>query len=162
MADQGIIVPVGDGESYWVSSLVIREKSDSRLCICLDWRISTRSSREHHLVATVDDITPRLCGATQLSKLDTAQGNWNASLAKQLQTLTTFNTQKGRYKFFRIPFGLKMSQDIFHRMIDQTYNCQSTLGIADDVQAFGDDSDHDLHLYGVIENQIGRYQIKFW
>ena len=34
MVEQGITVPVGDGESDWVDSPVIRERPDGSLCIC--------------------------------------------------------------------------------------------------------------------------------
>ena len=34
MVNQCIISPMGDDESDWVNSLVIREKPDGRLCIC--------------------------------------------------------------------------------------------------------------------------------
>ena len=41
-----------------------------------------------------------------------------------------------------------MSQDIYQRKIDQTYeNCQGAVGNADDIQVFGDGSAHDIHLY---------------
>ena len=46
-----------------------------------------------------------------------------------------------------MPFGLKMSQDIFQK-INQTYEkCKEAVGIADDIQVFGNDSTHDLHLH---------------
>ena len=48
--------------------------------------------------------------------------------------------------------GLRMSQDIVQEKIDQTYqNYQSAVGITDDVQVFGDDWTHDLHLHRVTE-----------
>ena len=37
-----------------------------------------------------------------------------------------------------------MGQDIFERKIDQTYkNCKGAVGIADDVQVFGNEETHD-------------------
>ena len=39
-------------------------------------------------------------------------GFWSIHLNKPRSLLTTFNTQKGRYRFLRIPFGLKMSPDV--------------------------------------------------
>ena len=116
-------------------------------------RPPTRSTRgEYQPVPTVDDITLRLCGATHFPKLDAAQGYLIVPLVKESQALTTFNTHKGRHKFLRMPNGLRMSQDIFKRKTDQAYeNCRGAAGIADDKQAFGDDSIHDLHLHEAIE-----------
>ena len=73
-------------------------------------------------------------------------------LTKESQALTTFNKHKGRYKFFRMPFGVRMSQDIFQGKIDQTYeNYRGASWIVDDIQVFGDDSTHDLHLRKVMQ-----------
>ena len=61
IVDQGITVPVKNGEYGWVDSLEIKEKPDSRLCICLDWKeINNVIKKEHHPMPTVDDITLRL------------------------------------------------------------------------------------------------------
>ena len=73
--------------------------------------------REHHPVPTVDDISPKLCGSTLFSKLDAKQGYWNVKHDKESLYLTTFNTHRGRYRFCRIPLGLRMSQDIFRRKL---------------------------------------------
>ena len=74
MVEQGIITPV-NGPSAWVNVLVIHENSDSRLRSCLDPKDPNKViKREHHPVPTVDNITPKLCGSTLISKLDAKQG----------------------------------------------------------------------------------------
>ena len=60
MVGQAVIVPVGDGESDGVNSLVIKEEPDDRLWICLDTKnLSKVIEREHRPVPTADDISPR-------------------------------------------------------------------------------------------------------
>ena len=45
-----------------------------------------------------------------------------------------------------------MSQDIFQKKIDQTYEkCKRAVGIVDDIQVFGSDQTHDLHLHEAME-----------
>ena len=57
MVRQGIIAPV-QGHSDWVDSLVIREKPNRSLRICLDPKDLNKAIKiEHHLVPTLDDIT---------------------------------------------------------------------------------------------------------
>ena len=46
---------------------------------------------------------------------------WNVFLDKESSYLTTLNSPFGRYRFNRMPFGLKMSQNIFQTKIDQTF-----------------------------------------
>ena len=152
LVEQGIITPV-EGPTDWVNSLVVREKPDGRLRICLDPKDLNRAiKREHHPIPSIDDILPRLVGATKFTKLDSTQAFLNVPLDYESSLLTTFNTPWGRLRFLRMPFGLKMSQDIFQRKIDQAFkNCMGAVGIADDIQVFGNDQNHDLHLHKAME-----------
>ena len=62
MVRQCIIAPV-EGHSGWVNSLVIREKPNCSVRICLDPKdLNKAIKQEHHPVPTLDDITPRLYG----------------------------------------------------------------------------------------------------
>ena len=64
----------------------------------------------------------------------------------------TFNTPWGRFRFLRMPFGLKMSQDVFQKKIDQAFeNCKGAVGIADDIQVFSTDGNYDLDLHDAME-----------
>ena len=72
--------------------------------------------------------------------------------------LMTFNTYLGRYRFLCVPFGLKMSQDIFQmRMDDIVAQCPSVLAIHDDVFIYGkNDRDHDaniINLFNVAQKE---------
>ena len=53
-----------------------------------------------------------------------------------------------------MPFGLRMSQDVFQFEIDETYrNCLGAIGIADDITVHGEDeSHHDLHLHDAMQH----------
>ena len=116
MVEQGIITPV-NVSSAWVNALVICEKPNGTLRTCLDPKdLNKVIKREHHPVPTVDNDTPKLCGSTLFSKLDDVkQGYWNVKLDDESLYLTTFNTHTGRYRFFRISSGLRMSQDILQK-----------------------------------------------
>ena len=73
-----------------------------------------------------------------------------------------FNTHLGRYCFLRVPFGLKISQDIFWmRMDDIIVQCPGILAIHDDVFIYGkDDSDHDTNLVNLFNvAQKGRLSL---
>ena len=117
--------------------------------VCLDRKhLNKAIKREYHPVSTLDDIT----------LLD---GYWNIKLDEEQTLLTTFNTHKGRCKFLRMPFGLKMSQDIFQKKMDQACErCKGAVGITDDIQVFGNDNTHDLHLHEAME-RTRRIGIKF-
>lgn len=51
--------------------------------------------------------------------------------------MTTFNTPFGRYRFLRLPFGLKSAQDVFQKRIDETFHGIAGIEIvADDILIF--------------------------
>ena len=51
-----------------------------------------------------------------------------------------------------MPFELRMSHDIFQQNIDQTYeNGKDAVGVADDVQVFGNEKTHDRNLHEAME-----------
>ena len=72
--------------------------------------------------------------------------------------LMTFNTHLSRYRFLHVPFGLKMSQDIFQmRMDDIVAQCPGVLAIHNDVFIYGKDNrDHDtniINLFNVAQKE---------
>lgn len=105
--------------------------------------------REHYVIPTLEEILPKLTGAQLFSIVDAKCGYWNVVLDKESSYLTTFNSPFGRYCFKRMPFGLKMSQDIFQVKIDQTFEgCEGVVGIADDIVISGkteEEHDHNIH-----------------
>ena len=154
MVKNGIITKLEEGEpTPWVNSLVYRRKQNGRLRLCLDPKdLNAAIQREHHVTPTLEEILPKLTGATVFSIVDAKCGYWNVVLDKQSSYLTTFNSPFGRYRFNRMPFGLKMSQDIFQTKIDQTFEgCEGVAGIADDIVVFGKTSEeHDRNMHGML------------
>ena len=154
MESQGIIAKLKEGEpTAWVNSLVYRRKPNGKLRICLDPKDLNRAiSREHHVIPTLEEILPKLSGAKFFSIVDAKCGYWNVELDNESSYLTTFNSPFGRYRFLRMPFGLKMSQDVFQAKIDQTFEgCEGTIGIADDIVIFRkSEQEHDRHLHDML------------
>ena len=94
--------------------------------------------REHYKAPTLEEISHWLSGATVFSKMDTKNGFWSIHLDTPSSYLTTFNMHKGRYRFLRMPFGLKMSQDVFQMRMDNiTERLAGIISIHDDICIFG-------------------------
>ena len=97
-------------------------------------------------------------GATRFSKVDGNKAFFGMHLTEEASLLTTFNTHLRRYRFLRVPFRLKMSQDIFQmRMDDIVAQCPGVLAIHDDVFIYRkDDRDHDaniINLFNVAQKE---------
>ena len=153
MEKEGVIKKVNE-PTEWVNSLLVETKPDGKMRICLDPSDLNRAiKREHYPVPVLEDLIPELAGSDTFTKLDAKDGYWHVKLNEKSSFLTTFNTPFGRYRYLRMPFGLRMSQDVFQRKIDEIYGpCTGAIGIADDVTVHGKgDKDHDLHLHEAME-----------
>ena len=73
-------------------------------------------------------------------------------LDEESSYLTTFNYPFGWYRFLRMPFGLKMSQDVFQSRIDQLMEgCVGTTGIVDDMIVYAEtEEEQDRRLHGLM------------
>ena len=138
----------------WVSSITYPRKPDGTLCICLDPRdLNKAIIREHYKAPTLEEISHKLAGATVFSKLDTKDRFWSGHLDDASSHLTTFNTHKGRYRFLRMPFSLKMAQDVFQVRMDQiTERLPGIIAIYNDICVFGKTQEqHDKHLLQLLK-----------
>ena len=133
----------------WVSSLTYPKKANGKLRICLDPKdLNKAIICENHKAPTLEEIAHILMGATKFSKVDSNKAFFGMHLTEEASLLMTFNTHLGRYRFLHVPFGLKMSQDIFQmRMDDIVAQCPSVLAIHDDVFIYRkNDRDHDTNI----------------
>ena len=71
-------------------------------------------------------------------------------LTHEASLLTTFNSHRGQFQFLWMPFGAKMSQDMFQ--LDAILKqCPGVIGIHDDMVIFGvDQEDHDANLINLL------------
>lgn len=97
MEESDIICKV-DSPTPWVNSLVVVEKPNHKLRVCLDPKdLNVAIQRPHYPMKTLEDVLPQLSGAMYFTKLDVRSGYWAISLTEQSSYLTTFNTPYGRY-----------------------------------------------------------------
>ena len=161
MEQQGVIRKVGEGPqpTKWVNSLVHRRKVNGQLRICLDPKdLNKAIRRDYHVTPALEEILPKFNGAKYFSILDSKSGYWNIELDEPSSYLTTFNSPFGRYRFLRMPFGLRMAQDVFHHRIDQLIEgCPGVTGIADDIVVFGrTEEEHDANLHTLMERCVAK------
>ena len=149
MIAEDIIVLVTE-PTDWVNSIVcyVTDKPDGtkKVRLCLDPKdLNKNIQREHYYSKTVDEILPLLFGSTKISASDTNKGYYHVELDYKSSLLCTFNTPFGRFRPTRLPFGVKIAQDIFQRRLDEIQkDIPNVAGIADDILVFGSsDIEHD-------------------
>ena len=148
----GIIDKV-DGPTDWVSNLVIVEKPNGKLCVCLDPRdLNQAIKRQHYQLPTAKDILSQMAGAKYFSKLDASSGYWQLKFDEQSSKLLAFHTPFGRYKFKRLPFGVNCASEIFQAEVTEILEgLEGCANAQDDIVVWGDTKDnHDRRLKNVL------------
>ncbi|UYV74356.1 K02A2.6-like [Cordylochernes scorpioides] len=153
MEKKNIIAKV-DYPTDWISNLVL-VKSTKKLRICIDPReLNVALKRAEYPIPTIEEIIPNLQNAKIFTVVDTKDGFWNVKLSDESSNLTTFWTPFGRYKFLRMPFGLKTASEEYQRRLYEIFQGLEGIEIiADDILILGKgDSyeealkDHDRNL----------------
>ena len=153
MQSIGVITKVNQ-PTDWVSSLAFSHKENGKLRLCIDPKeLNEAVKRTYHKMPALEEITYKFSRVKVFSKLDARHGYWSVVLDEESSYLTTFNTPFGRYRFLRLPFGLRVSQDIFQEKMDMIIQrCPGTLGIVDDIAVFGrDEEEHDRNLHNLMQ-----------
>ena len=152
MVKQDILVPQIE-PTPWVSSVTYPVKPTGEVRPCLDVRdLNKAIIRENHKPQTVEEIAHQLAGAVVFTKADALKAFLQVHLTKESSKLLVINTHKGRYRFKRMPFGAKMSQDVFQMKMDLIMErCPGVISILDDIVVYGvSEEDHDLNLINLL------------
>ncbi|XP_064638291.1 uncharacterized protein LOC135494308 [Lineus longissimus] len=154
------IIKKVDSPTDWVSSLVAVKKPNGTLRICIDPKpLNCALKRSHYPLPVVDDLLPELANVKVYSVLDVKNGYWHVELDEPSSLLTTFGTPFGRFRWLRLPFGVKPASEIFQRHLDQVINgAKGVELIADDMLITGEGDtiedaikDHDQNIISLLE-----------
>ena len=157
MIKDDIIAEVTD-PTDWVNSIVchITETDDGKkkARLCLDPKnLNENIQREHYYTRTIEEVLPHLHGKKYFSVADTKKGYWHVELDHESSMLCTFNTPFGRYRFKRLPFGIRVSQDVFQKKLDEIYKgIDNVTNIADDIIVYGaTQQEHDQAFISMLD-----------
>lgn len=143
------IIEVKQGPASWVSPLVVVGKTNGEPRICLDLRrVNEAVLRERHPMPVVDEYLARLGTGKYWSKLDIKDAFLQVELAPESRDVTVFITNKGLFRFKRLPFGLVTAPELFQKVMDQILaGCSGTYWYLDDVIVEGNGrEEHDERL----------------
>ena len=144
MTSDGIIEKVNQ-PTDWVSSMLVVSKpsieadGETKIRICLDPRdLNVAIKREHFPMSTIKEIATRLNGSKLFSVFDASKGLWQVELDEKSSLLTTFNTPFARYRWQRVPFGIKSAPEVWQRkMREHVEGLKGVEVIADDFVTVG-------------------------
>ena len=158
MEKLGVIHKV-DHPTEWVNSMVITEKPNGDLRICLDPKDLNRNIlREHYPLPKKEEIFAEMCGAKWFSKLNASQAFWQITLCDKSKDYTTFNTPFRRWAYDRLPYGVCSAPEVFHKVMEQMMeNINGVRVYMDDILVWGHtEKEHDERLEAV-RDRIRKY-----
>ena len=134
LTKEGIITEVKE-HTEWINSIVPVMKSNGSLRLCLDPKnLNKAIKRNQWYLRTIDDILPELAKSKIKTLKDATSGYWHIVLDLASSLLTMFNTPWGKYRWLRLPFGLKIASDVFQERLDRVLRLlEGVHGIADDI-----------------------------
>ena len=153
MVEDGIIEAV-TVPTKWVSPLVLVMKTGGQIRICLDpSSLNEAIKREHYAIPTADEIFARLHGSTYFSTLDATSGFLQMKLDEESSYKTTFASPYGRYRYLRLPFGIKSAPEVYHRTVADLFSdIDGVETYIDDFIIHGSTEEHhDQHLRQVLD-----------
>ncbi len=117
MVDDGVIEPVRD--SRWCSPIVPVRKPDGSIRVCVDYRaVNEVTPLVRHYMPTLDELLERAGGCGVLLTLDLTTGFHQVRIGENSKDITTFGSPWGKFRFRRMPFGLKNAPAVFQAMVD--------------------------------------------
>ena len=133
----------------WVNSMVVSSRGD-KIRICLDpGDLNKAVKREHYPIPTVEEIPD----AKVFTVLDAKSGYLQMKLDYESSLLTTMNTPIGRYRWLKVPFGIKSAPEMYQRTMNEMLEgIDHAYAIMDDILITGRNvSHHDSVLEAVLQ-----------
>ena len=142
------IIEKASRPTEWANSIVVDEKPNGSLRICLDpVDLNKWVQRPHYPIPSFDNVASKCSGTNRFFKLDARNGYWSMELGDESSVITTFSTSFGRYRWKRYPFGIKSGQGEFQRKMEEVFEGLDIGLIIDDIAGITkDEEDHDAKL----------------
>ncbi|KAK3107438.1 hypothetical protein FSP39_014641 [Pinctada imbricata] len=160
MEEKGVIVKQTE-PTEWVNSMVIVNKGN-KIRICIDPKdLNHAIMKEHFPLKTIEDIIGNMPNAKVFSILDATTGFWQIQLDEASSKLCAFNTSFGRFRFTRLPFGIKSASEVFQKVTSQMVeDIPGAEAIIDDILIWGSTKqEHDERLKRVLD-KAREYNLK--
>ena len=159
LESQNVITPVTEATTWCAPIVVTPKKNSDKIWMCVDLSHLNRFViRERYQSLTpaqaVADITASK--AKIFTVLDALKGYHQCPLDHESQTLTTFITPFGRYKYLRAPYGISSISEHYNRWMTEAFNGLSGFRrIVDDFVIYDSNiTDHVSHVQQFLQRCV--------
>ena len=145
----------------WVNSMVVSCRGE-KIRICLDPSdLNKAVKREHYPIPTVEEIVAKIPEAKVFTVLDAKSGYLQLKLDYESSLLTTMNTPLGRYRWLKLPFGIKSAPEMYQRAMDEMLEgIDHAYAIMDDILIAGRDITHHDSVLQQVLHRAKSYNLK--
>ena len=160
MVEEGVLVPTKYSE--WASPVVIVEKENGSVRLCLDGKATLNKylSMEHYPLPKIEDIFAKISDWKLFCKIDLSGACLQVKLFESAKQICTINTSKGLINYTRMPFGIHTAPAIFQSIIDQILRNTKGLAYIDDIIVGGKNAEEcKTNLYEVME-KLNSHNVK--
>ena len=106
--------------SEWAAPIVPVVKWDGTIRVCGDYKLTVNQAAQTDVypLPLVDDLFASVAGGKTFTKLDLAHAYQQLQLDETSRCYVTINTQKGLFRYTRLPFGVASAPAIFQRTME--------------------------------------------
>ena len=119
LQDEGILEPVEISE--WAAPIVpVLKRDKNSVRICGDFRLTVNpvSKLDKYPIPRVEDLFASLRKGQYFTKIDLSQAYTQLPLEEESKRFVVINTQRGLFRYTRLPFGIASAPGIFQRVIE--------------------------------------------
>ena len=121
-------------DSEWACGTFIIPKKTHDVRVVTDYRVlNTMLVRRPFPIPKIKDLLQNLTGFRYATAIDLSMGYYSIPLSEKAQQLTSFLLPWGKYRYKRLPMGVKVATDVFQEVMNHV------LGDLDYVQVYLDD-----------------------
>ncbi|XP_025758532.1 uncharacterized protein K02A2.6-like [Oreochromis niloticus] len=158
LTELGVITPVE--HSDWATPVVPVNKKDGSVRLCGDFKVTLNSQLcvDKYPLPRIEDLFASLAGGQHFSKLHLANAYLQMEVEEESKKLLTVSTQKGLFRFNRLPFGVASSPALFQKAMDQVLlGLPYTHCYLDDILVSGPDKQTHLRTLKAVLGRLEDY-----
>ena len=153
LVENGTLQPVEHSE--WAAPIVPVPKKDGTIRICGDFKVTVNPylDVDQHPLPKPTELFACLTGGKRFTKLDLSSAYQQLLLDEESSKLVAINTQKGLFRFTRLPFGVASAPAVFQRTMDTILQgVPQVICYLDDILITGQsDAEHMANLETVLK-----------
>ncbi|CAI6357006.1 unnamed protein product [Macrosiphum euphorbiae] len=157
------IIEKSEEPSEWQNNLVLIEKPDKSLRMCLDPKdLNKCIIRERVEIPTLEEVRNKLMNKSFFTIVDLKDGFYQCELKAESKQYCAFSTPFGTYQFNRLPFGIACAPELFQQLTNKYFgNINNVCVYIDDILISGaTKEEHDEALEKVMRT-ARQLNIKF-